>query len=172
MGQELPLHWSGTKSDLEKLADEFVAKLKSRVGEGRLFSTDSVDGPPLNRMMFAQTIIKRRRERERLLGADLFSDPVWDMMLDLFVSARIPKRVSVSSLCIAATVPATTALRHLKVMESRGIVIRTKDHLDQRRLYISLTAEWDEKIDQLLGLWSHSGRGAECPGNAATAILR
>jgi hypothetical protein len=41
----------------------------------------------------------------------LFADPAWDILLDL-AAARIDGRmVAVSSLCIAAAVPATTALR-------------------------------------------------------------
>jgi hypothetical protein len=41
---------------------------------------------------------------------DLFADPGWDILLDLYAARQEGKQVSVSSLCIAAAVPPTTAL--------------------------------------------------------------
>lgn len=44
-------------------------------------------------------------------NADLFGEPAWDMIVDLFIAAEENKTVSVSSLCIDASVPMTTVLR-------------------------------------------------------------
>jgi DNA-binding MarR family transcriptional regulator len=44
----------------------------------------------------------------------------------------------VSSLCIAAAVPATTALRWLKTMTSQGIFLRRADPHDGRRVFVEL----------------------------------
>src|SRR3546814_1843272 len=47
------------------------------------------------------------------------SDPAWDMLLDLYLAAeRNTRPVSISSLCIASAVPATTALRWIKTFRS------------------------------------------------------
>jgi hypothetical protein len=51
-----------------------------------------------------------RRLRERLLPAGLFADPAWDMLLDLYAAEIEEQPVSVTSACIAAAAPATTAL--------------------------------------------------------------
>ncbi|MGL6043707.1 MAG: hypothetical protein ACRC1J_07265, partial [Sandaracinobacteroides sp.] len=48
--------------------------------------------------------IKARRQRERFFDAALFADPVWDILLDLSASRMEDRPVSVSSLCIAASV--------------------------------------------------------------------
>ena len=65
-------------------------------------------------------VIRARRLRARYFSEELFADPAWDMLLDLFQAEIAHLRVPVSSLCIAAAVPATTALRWLKTMVATG----------------------------------------------------
>ena len=65
-------------------------------------------------------MIRARRLRARYFPEDLFADPAWDMLLDLLQAEIAQLRVPVSSLCIAAAVPATTALRWLKTMVSQA----------------------------------------------------
>jgi DNA-binding MarR family transcriptional regulator len=61
------------------------------------------------------------------------------MLLDLMAARCERQKVSVSSLCIAAAVPATTALRWLKAMTSAGLVVRKSDVTDGRRVFIDLS---------------------------------
>lgn len=89
--------------------------------------------------MVIRDIIRARRLREELFGAGLFADPAWDILLDL-TAARIEGRsVAVSSLCIAAAVPATTALRWIKQLTEAGLLRRVADPDDGRRVFIELT---------------------------------
>jgi DNA-binding MarR family transcriptional regulator len=83
-------------------------------------------------------VIRARRLRADHLPADLFADPAWDMLLDLLQAEIVQHRVPVSSLCNAAAVPATTALRWLKTMTERGVVQRRNDPHDGRRVFIEL----------------------------------
>lgn len=70
-------------------------------------------------------------------------------MLDLMI-ARIERlRVAVSSLCIAAAVPATTALRWIKTLTETGIFVRVDDPTDRRRVFIELS---DDAANTVLGL--------------------
>lgn len=88
-----------------------------------------------------RAIIRARRLRDQFFRSDLFADPAWDMLLDL-MAARIEKsRVAVSSLCIAAAVPATTALRWIKLLTDRGLFLRAADPQVGRRVYIELSDE-------------------------------
>ena len=77
--------------------------------------------------------------REQFLGQDLFADPAWDILLDLYAAQLEQQRVAVSSLCIAAAVPATTALRWIKTLTEMGLLVRTADPHDGRRVYIELS---------------------------------
>jgi DNA-binding MarR family transcriptional regulator len=88
-----------------------------------------------------RSIIRARRLRDSYLQGDLFADPAWDMLLDL-MAARLEKhRVAVSSLCIAAAVPPTTALRWIKTLTEKGLLVRRADPADGRRVYIELSDE-------------------------------
>ena len=88
-----------------------------------------------------RSVIRARRLRERYFQADLFADPAWDMLLDLLQAEIAQLRVPVSSLCIAAAVPATTALRWLKTMTDEGIFRRRADPHDGRRVFVELSPE-------------------------------
>ena len=86
-----------------------------------------------------RAIIRARRIRDRYFHAELFADPAWDMLLDLLAARLEKNRVAVSSLCIAAAVPATTALRWIKALTDRGLFVRSADPEDGRRVYIELS---------------------------------
>ncbi len=83
-------------------------------------------------------MLRQRRMREQYFPADLFADPAWDMLLDLYAARLERQPVSVSSLCIAAAVPATTALRWIKTMTDAGLFLREADPHDGRRIFIGL----------------------------------
>lgn len=86
-------------------------------------------------------VIRARRIRARYFDEELFADPAWDMLLDLLQAEIAQHRVPVSSLCIAAAVPATTALRWIKTMTDNGLFKRRADPRDGRRVFIELAPE-------------------------------
>ena len=86
-----------------------------------------------------RAIIRLRRMRDRYFRSDLFADPAWDMLLDLMAARLERMRVAVSSLCIAAAVPPTTALRWIKTMSENGMFVRVADPEDGRRVFIELS---------------------------------
>ena len=95
--------------------------------------------PDVARLEQVREAIARRADRTKFLPANLFADPAWDMLLDLYHSDLVQRRVTISSLCIASNVPATTALRWIKALEADGLASREADPFDGRRYYIALT---------------------------------
>lgn len=93
-------------------------------------------------------LISRRRLRERFFSPELFADPAWDILLDLAASRIEGRSVSVSSLCIAAAVPPTTALRWIRMMTDQQLLERRADLLDARRMFVDLS---DAAFNQLCG---------------------
>lgn len=83
--------------------------------------------------------IRARRLRDQYFGDGLFEDPAWDMLLDLFAAELERAQVSVSSLCIAAAVAPTTALRWIARMTEAGLFVRQPDPFDRRRAYLGLS---------------------------------
>jgi len=91
----------------------------------------------------ARRTYRNRRSRNALFADEaLFGEPAWDLLLDLFIAAKERKRVPVTSACIGAAVPTTTALRWLAVLEERGLVLREADPCDARRSAISSAPLW------------------------------
>lgn len=107
------------------------------------FGAASAGTPPAGSALpdpqVVRQIIANRQARARFFDPELFGDPAWDMLLDLTAAHGEGVRVSVSSLCIAAGVPATTALRWLTQMVESGIFERVPDPADKRRAFIALS---------------------------------
>lgn len=101
----------------------------------------------------AERLIRERALRRKFLPAEILGEPDFDMLLDLYVASRRAHDVSVSSLCIASQVPASTALRHLEIMEKLQLVRRERDPNDRRRCFIRLTDNaMSDLVDWLDGI--------------------
>lgn len=113
---------------------------------------------PAPALAMAREIYAGRRRRERFLAADLFGEPTWDILLDLFIAAAETRRVPTTSACIGANVPPTTALRWLRILEARGLVEREDDGRDGRRTFVCLTARGLAAMIDLMLNWQ-AGKG-------------
>jgi hypothetical protein len=131
---------------LRQLSDEVarIAATLARLSTGpeakpaKIAPADKAGDAPAIEPETVRAIIRARRLRTRYFDAELFADPAWDMLLDL-VQAEIDQlRVPVSSLCIAAAVPATTALRWIKTMTDGGLFVRRADPHDGRRVFVEM----------------------------------
>jgi DNA-binding MarR family transcriptional regulator len=133
---------------LRQLSDEVsrIASTLARLSTGpsaepRHFVPQAqADAPPVSADT-VRAVIRARRLRSRFFADDLFADPAWDMLLDLLQAEIAQLRVPVSSLCIAAAVPATTALRWLKTMTDKGLFVRRADPHDGRRVFVELAPD-------------------------------
>ncbi len=94
----------------------------------------------LETLSLAKAYIASRRKRDHLFAQQgLFADPAWDMLVDLYIHHLEGRTVSVSSLCIASAVPATTALRWINRLADDGFVIRSPDPTDARRILVKVS---------------------------------
>ncbi|WP_162986933.1 winged helix DNA-binding protein [Sphingomonas paeninsulae] len=101
----------------------------------------------IDTMSLPRAMVNERRARSRFLGSDLFGEPAWDILLDLYIADGEQRDISVSSACIASNVPDTTAQRCLKYLVEEGVILRTADPHDLRRVFVSLTDETKSKMD-------------------------
>lgn len=96
-------------------------------------------------------LYRERRARERFFDATaIFSEPSWDILLDLYAQGARGRLVSVGSACIGSAAPYTTALRHLDVLQKRGLIERHPDPNDARRLWVQLTPEARQALESYL----------------------
>jgi hypothetical protein len=140
---------SESASILHPLADDLMAialRLRDAAeGETLAESDESQARPRPSRsaqtyLALARRTYALRRKRAVIFGnPDLFGEPAWDILLDLFIAHGEGKQVSVSSACIGSAAPATTGLRWLGVLADEGLVVRENDAEDNRRVLVRLT---------------------------------
>lgn len=98
----------------------------------------------------ARHIHNQRRMRDEVLGNELFGDPGWDLMLDLYIAQASGKRVSVTSAAIGSGKPMSTGLRWVKLLIERSLVVREADPYDGRRSYLRLTGTAYDAMEDFL----------------------
>jgi DNA-binding MarR family transcriptional regulator len=122
-----------------------------RMTIAEIFAESNTDAPmsPLKR---AQALYDMRRAREPFFGqnADLFGEPAWDILLDLFIGHERGAEMCVSDACIGACVPPSTAIRWLAILEDRGLIERDADPFDARRRCVRLTRRARELLTAYL----------------------
>ena len=128
---------------LVRLCDEVnrIANALARLSSASNVSavTNAEDELPQISSDLVRAEIRARRLRARYFSEDLFADPAWDVFLDLFEAELMQRRISVSSACSAAAVPATTALRWITSLVKQGLLIKSPDPFDGRRWYVELS---------------------------------
>lgn len=138
---------SQSTGDLQPLADQLVA-IAERLREvaeppvGARAHSGAERAPRDARRYLAQArqAYALRRKRAAIFGnPELFGEPAWDILLDLYISHAEGKPVSVSSACIGSAAPATTGLRWLGVLAEEGLIVRENDVQDNRRVLVQLT---------------------------------
>lgn len=98
---------------------------------------------------FAREAYSIRRRRANIFqNAELFGEPAWDILLDLYIAHVEKKPVSVSSACIGSAAPPTTGLRWLGVLAEQELVMREHDPEDQRRVLVRLTERGLKAMDE------------------------
>lgn len=139
---------SETDALLLPLADELIgiaARLRDVASGVR--DSDSGDLPKQrvarggrSALLIARKAYALRRRRAIIFGnPELFGEPAWDILLDLYIAHADGKHVSVSSACIGSAAPATTGLRWLGVLAQEGLIVRENDVDDQRRVMVRLS---------------------------------
>ncbi len=88
---------------------------------------------------FLESQFRIRRLRARHLPGMSFGEPAWDILLDLAVAHYWRRETSVTSLCIAADVPSTTALRWISSMTREGLIVRRSCQRDGRRSFLAIS---------------------------------
>lgn len=109
--------------------------------------------PPLTPEVAARlvkSVLTARRKREEIFGSELFADPAWDILLQMYAAHVEHRRVSVTAASATASVPATTGLRWLDKLEKEGLLVRENDPFDGRRTWIGLTDHAVSKMKDCL----------------------
>jgi DNA-binding MarR family transcriptional regulator len=134
----------GGHERLLQLSDEIsriattLAQLSSDFAPLNVNEPGNGSATPIVHAELLHWLITSRRQRAKYLPKELFAEPAWDMLLELLHAEVTRRRVSISALCAASGVPATTALRWVNLMTERGLFLRRDDRSDARRAFVEL----------------------------------
>jgi hypothetical protein len=132
-------------AETERIIFEIESRLH-RLIEASRRQRDLPSTPPM--LAAAAEACAARRRLYTLFGRRLFCDPSWDILLELFVSTLEHRKVTVSTACMAACAPTTTALRHIAYLVQEGLVLRRPHPADARSTYLELTGEAVAKLTE------------------------
>ncbi len=100
-----------------------------------------------------QSLISARRGRERLFGRHLFSDPAWDVIIELYAAMLGKRRMSAADLAKAIGAPESVISRWIAALVDAGIVSMTGDS-NEADSTVELTEEGAAKMAQLTDHWT------------------
>ncbi len=103
-----------------------------------------------SRLAVAQALLAGRRSRSTLLSGLRFAEPLWDMILEMYVAAAEGKHFKVLKLCAVSGGSVTTALRYLKQLEEEGYMVRQADEYDTRSLIVVMQPSLQKAVDEWL----------------------
>jgi CheY-like chemotaxis protein len=106
------------------------------------------ESPSRDEMLTA--LMRSGKECARIFGEEIRFDPVWDLLLDLALSAERGEAVSTTGLCNGAGLPTTTGLRRLDELEANGLIERYPDQVDRRRVMVRLSRLGEERMHAFL----------------------
>ena len=98
----------------------------------------------------ARSEYQARRDRLTNMPNELFGEPGWDILLDLFIEQAEGRVTPVTSASIASCAPATTALRYLSLLESIRYIEEKQKHKDKRVRLIGLSKLGHESVASYL----------------------
>lgn len=133
--------------EMRRMADQIIGQALEATTHGR--PTDGETWTDQRLARIADAIYRDRRRRREHFPVH-FAEPQWNILLDLFIQQIRGVRVSVTSACIAADVPSTTALRALQELTDRGLISREEDVSDKRRAWVALTPAGTESMRRYL----------------------
>jgi DNA-binding MarR family transcriptional regulator len=100
----------------------------------------------------ARRLSAARRFRDRVFGRELFPNPAWNILVELFIAGEEGRNVTIKSACVAAGVPQSTALRHIAHLIEVRLTARAQHPSDARSAYLRLTERGHSKMVTFVSL--------------------
>ena len=96
--------------------------------------------PGRDKLRQVRAYLTARANARSAFGEAMFSDPAWDMLVQLYAHDLAQQRITLSRLCAMAHVATATGQRWIRQLERTGHVKRAADPLDTRKHRIQLTS--------------------------------
>lgn len=132
-----------------EILDKRISR-ESKLDNDPIFFGDKVNNADL--IDRAEKYLHWGRLKSRILdtGNGLFANSCWNMCLDIYICDLKDQRVTVSAIAHSSGIPMTTAMRYINVMVEQGLLTKTPNSADNRMIFVSVSTDCSEKIEQLL----------------------
>jgi hypothetical protein len=97
---------------------------------------------------YVDALLRLNRRRSEVFGAELFGNPVWDLLLQLFAAKLGGRKTRLSDL--APIGPRSTLARWATLLQERGLVSCQLGRLDSGELWIELSVIGAVKMSGLI----------------------
>lgn len=98
------------------------------------------------------SVLLVRHARDDIFGQNLFSDPAWDILLELFGAKLGDRKMTTSELAKAIEAPLSTTRRWIGVLHAHGLIESAA--LDDENGAIELSDEGASRMERLGGRWA------------------
>jgi DNA-binding MarR family transcriptional regulator len=146
-------------SDIADRGDLDPSEVIERLEHGAAVPAPDRDPSTIHGIRMGEYVERMRRlrlKRNEVIGAQLFRDPAWDMLLDLFASHERGEQLSMVALAHGSGVPQSTALRTIQRLEEKGMIVREGDPNDLRRSWVRAAPEVLSGIATMAGLFAEA----------------
>lgn len=99
---------------------------------------------------FARQLWWERRLRTKFFPAELFLEPAWDLILDVFAAEQAGEPVRLSKTHLSACAPPSAAERKARLLVKIGMLTATPISPGGRSLELKLTPSAASKLERLL----------------------
>ena len=99
------------------------------------------------------SLIAMRRARSSIFGGDLFSDPAWDILLELYAAKLGHRKTSLEDLARSSGTPLSTTGRWVAALDGHGLAQQVRDPTKGACTRICLTAEGVSRMERLANQW-------------------
>ena len=139
MTSHSPMPLSADLGAIARQLEGLAKRLRGNYSAGETHGYTAPNTPAEYAQLARQLYNDRRRRQLAFTNPDIFGEPAWDILLDLYIAQAEGRSISVSSACIGSAAPPTTGLRWLGVLQDEGLVLREHDPQDQRRILVRLS---------------------------------
>jgi hypothetical protein len=134
--------------ELIRMGEAMVRQAAAAVGQVADDRVSSDETPDV--VQVARTAYHDRQLRSAYFRSDLFGEPAWNMLLDLFIRERAGHHTSVKAACLGSGAAKTTALRYISLLIDEGLIQREEDPEDGRRTWLTLSPAAAEMMTRYL----------------------
>lgn len=104
-------------------------------------------------LLNVRQLIHARQLRDKYFPSDLFADPAWEIIMCLMEARLARSKVTITKLCKLTSVPYTTSLRWVGHLTEIGIIEKSDDATDGRRVFLRLS---DKGVASFQNWYIHS----------------